>query len=668
MTFQVTLYIAAIVLGVVAALIAAFAYLFHRREFWKIRQWEQMRVDQKTMEGLRKGVEEHQGELERVVAQVADARTTIEESEVARNFLEQQSNWKAEKEALEKSYVSIGEQVRTETERLAAAQTRWGELQAKNAALQEALKRLDQINEECEALGKRKLAAEEENKRLNEEKATLERGVSETETKAEEIKKQLKKVSDDLAKASGNLEAAVKAQRQAVEDRNKAISDKGKIDHEIGNLTSERDSLKETITNLRKLLDDIKKTRQGTVEIAADAFAGLYKPVLQGGDQIINGADRPNEQERDCLGRLTAHVEERGFVFSERLLYAFHTALKTSDISCLTVMAGVSGTGKSALPKLYAEALGIHFILLAVEPRWDSPRDLFGFFNYMENRYEPTSLARALVQFNAYETNSQKEDLSGQMLMVLLDEMNLARIEYYFSEYLSKLELRREESDRIVDADSDGYLKVSMELFAGRRTQKGQAEDPIHLFAGSNVLFLGTMNEDETTQSLSDKVIDRANVIHFSRPLKLQNRSEGSGSAQVANARLGADAWASWQRVANDTDERMRDHVERLNGLNEILGHIGRPFAHRTYQAMLAYVANYPHENLGQRALADQIAMRVMPKLRGLDLDQHKDQLSQIAGHIRGLDAAVSRAFDSAMNNKQGFFRWQGIDWDYEGD
>jgi hypothetical protein len=202
-----------------------------------------------------------------------------------------------------------------------------------------------------------------------------------------------------------------------------------------------------------------------------------------------------------------------------------------------------------------------------------------------------------------------------------------------------------------------------MELFAGRKVN-GADESPIRLFAGSNVLFVGTMNEDETTQSLSDKVIDRANVLHFSRPLTLQNRNEQLGREHVTQAMISQTAWESWQRQANDGVEPMAGFAQRLNKLNEILGHIGRPFAHRTYQAMLAYIANYPHENRREIALADQIAMRVMPKLRGLDLDQHKADLGQIAGHIQSLDPAISRAFGSAMNNKQGFFRWQGIDWD----
>jgi hypothetical protein len=111
----------------------------------------------------------------------------------------------------------------------------------------------------------------------------------------------------------------------------------------------------------------------------------------------------------------------------------------------------------------------------------------------------------------------------------------------------------------------------------------------------------------------------------------------------------------------------MAGFANQLNQLNVILGYIGRPFAHRTYQAMMAYIANYPYdnENARKRALADQIAMRIMPKLRGLDLDQHRAELGQIAGHIQNLnDPAMSRAFEGAMNNKQGFFRWQGINWD----
>lgn len=659
MTMQVLLYAIALIAGVVSAVIAVFAFLYHKRDFWKITQFEEMREDQKTVEGLKVQVAEKQTEHDRLTGEIADARATLDEAKVCKDYIVQHPTWKADKEALEKGIAETQEKVRKITEELVTSQQRRDELLKEIAAYDGKLNRLKEIQEETEKLQKEK-------EELEKKVAPLRLEYAELDKKVKELESVLDKLNKGTADAENKLTELIGKQRQAEKARAKAESEKQVMENQLKGLRDQCDSAKATLTNLEKLLDNIKKARQETVEIEAKAFDGLYKPVFGAGAHVLQRTADAAAQERAALQRLKAHVEERGFVFSERLLSAFHTALKTSDISCLTVMAGVSGTGKSALPKLYAEAMGIHFTLLAVEPRWDSPRDLFGFFNYMENRYEPTSLARALVQFNSHENNAQKQDMSSQMLMVLLDEMNLARIEYYFSEYLSKLELRREEKDNITGPNSEGYRKVSMELFAGRKIN-GADEDPIRLFAGSNVLFVGTMNEDETTQSLSDKVIDRANVLHFSRPLTLQNRSEQQKRDHVTQAMITREAWESWQRQANDGVEPMAGFANQLNQLNVILGYIGRPFAHRTYQAMMAYIANYPYdnENARKRALADQIAMRVMPKLRGLDLDQHRAELDQIAGHIQQLnDPAMLHAFGSAMNNKQGFFRWQGINWD----
>ena len=87
-------------------------------------------------------------------------------------------------------------------------------------------------------------------------------------------------------------------------------------------------------------------------------------------------------------------------------------------------MAGVSGTGKSAFPKFYAQALGIHFLPLAVEPRWDIIlRTCSVSLTYGKNRYDSTTLGRALVQFNNSRFADEYANLNNQVLMVLLDEM-----------------------------------------------------------------------------------------------------------------------------------------------------------------------------------------------------------------------------------------------------
>ena len=500
----------------------------------------------------------------------------------------------------------------------------------------------------------------------------------------------LRNVENDLA-AKEKRAAELDAANKQLEQKNKELQ---KAYDAMLPKVKEAEAISKSLEGMKRLQEEVAKTnelmmkdlatiaesrKKGNVVLRQAAFSGLQdNPVFE-----QPASERRFAGETDALKALVAYVENRGFQLSKRLLYAFHTSLKTSDISSLTVMAGVSGTGKSALPSLYSKALGIHMVTLAVEPRWDSPKDLLGFFNYVTNRYEATSMARALFQFQGHHEGFFKPavDLSGYLLMAMLDEMNLARIEYYFSEFLSKLELRRNGDLN----DKRHRRNVGLDIFPGAKGRKqgdepAYNEPPITLFANYNTLFVGTMNEDETTQSLSDKVIDRANVLHFGRPTTLVPRT--AEPDQSAREMLTVETWKSWQRRglgAADTQPngRFESAAKTLDQLNGYLADLGRPFAHRTYQAMLSYLACYPYEaanrdehNLAEfykRPLADQIGMRIMPKLRGLDLTQHAQTLDNIASVLTQMgDATLSDAFTAATDrqrNRSGFFQWQGMDW-----
>ena len=146
------------------------------------------------------------------------------------------------------------------------------------------------------------------------------------------------------------------------------------------------------------------------------------------------------------------------------------------------------------MPVKYAEAMGMHNMVVSVQPRWDSPHDLFGFYNYMEHKYKGTDLARALIRMDQYNFKEQFKDeerRAGRILLVLLDEMNLARIEYYFSEFLSKLELRR----AIKNAEVDNRSVAEFVLETGPRgnTEKGKSDGKgdFRLWVGRNVIFCG---------------------------------------------------------------------------------------------------------------------------------------------------------------------------------
>jgi hypothetical protein len=273
-------------------------------------------------------------------------------------------------------------------------------------------------------------------------------------------------------------------------------------------------------------------------------------------------------------------------------------------------------------------------------------------------------LARALVQFELFNQakwalpeEAEIDDRSDRMLLVLLDEMNLARTEYYFSEFLSKLETRRM-VDEMKDEDR---ARAEIELDMGNLLKGGKS---LRLYPGRNVLFVGTMNEDESTQALSDKVIDRASVLRFWRPKKTNPDMAQTQQHAPING-LTFEKWKSWWRPITDLEAHAFDVDIWIGQPNDALTRIGRPFAFRVDRAIRSYVANYPRwvTNWHKCAMADQIEQRIFPKLRGVEPD-----LNEVQNTLRGIgevidqleDEVLSKAFKESWEN-QSTFLFRGV-------
>jgi len=359
------------------------------------------------------------------------------------------------------------------------------------------------------------------------------------------------------------------------------------------------------------------------------------------------------------------YLRGHDLVFHERTVYAFHTALKVAQEAPLLVLAGISGTGKSLLPQRYAEAMGINFLLVPVQPRWDGPQDLLGFYNFLQNELVATELLRALVQMHPYpeeweesgflNENSNHVSLKDQMLLVLLDEMNLARVEYYFSEFLSRLEIRR----TINETDPNDRRKASIDIDVG----PGLVSPKV--YPGSNTLFVGTMNEDESKQSLSPMVVDRANIMRFGRPKEHAPSDAGKTPARH-ESRLTQSVWKSWKssdNLSHSDRERVKEDTKKLN---DALDAIGRPFGYRLAQAVIKYAEMYP-AHVPDRincAIAAQIEMRILPKLRGIELDERGggEALGLIQEVLEGTqDKELIEAVSEASGRDADRFHWFGV-------
>lgn len=447
---------------------------------------------------------------------------------------------------------------------------------------------------------------------------------------------------------------------------------------------------------LAKSISQINIDAKAIVEQELEKLKAIYQPAKGANERYAQieapyvtakrvpecPTERGNQITEDAwLNNIKVKSDEYGIVFNERILKAFHTALKTSEWSPLTILAGVSGTGKSELPRLYSHFGGIVFESVPVQPNWDSQEAMLGYFNSIDNRFA----AQPLLQFLAQSQKEWTEDYHGlrdAVCMVLLDEMNLAHPELYFAQFLSKLEARR-------GCDGDHPPILPIDAGAG-------AKYPLEL--GRNVLWTGTMNQDETTQSLSDKVLDRSIVIHFPRPVTLKRRTklntliDGDPEIKLLHR---AD-WESWwvkESIfgADDGSDpyQIGKYKRFVEKINMALGEAGRALGHRVWQSIEYYMSNYPDvlaairnggsaadiDRAMHTAFEDQIVQKIMPKLRGIDTrgDSRDDCLDVISRYLNeGVEGPGGKSYvpfnldkDFQLAIKLGFgqFVWQSANY-----
>ena len=413
-----------------------------------------------------------------------------------------------------------------------------------------------------------------------------------------------------------------------------------------------------------------------------ERVAEIRQPYLRDIPHQDEKSKQP-ENEIEWLTHIANSCDSYGISFPRRILYAFHTALKIADWSSITVLAGVSGTGKSELPRLYSIFGGVNFISVPVQPNWDSQESMLGYFNSIDNRFDAQPLLRFLVQCTNTEKNvgvTETDLKSGSIVpdvyphplgkyvaIVLLDEMNLAHVEHYFADFLSKLESRRG-----LGRGKEPEIEVKL----------GAGCEPYHLKLRRNVLFVGTMNQDETTKSLSDKVLDRGIVIHFPRPTSLNSRIKMSDlSIGRSNTLLQYATWSSWcKRETGFNTEALSKIITQfkhvVEGINDQLELSGRAIGHRVWQSIEYYIANYPTviANMPtddgelspqlieamKTAFEDQIVQKVMPKLRGIETrGEGGRQLEAIKQILfdNGFENLMTD-FDNARKRGYGQFLW----------
>jgi hypothetical protein len=285
-------------------------------------------------------------------------------------------------------------------------------------------------------------------------------------------------------------------------------------------------------------------------------------------------------------------------------LINFHTAVKSSN---LVILSGMSGTGKSKLVEMYGRAWGMNdeqLNIIPVRPSWTDDSDLIGYVDSVHMVYRPgdSQLINTLI-------HASKEENSNKLYLICFDEMNLARVEHYFSQFLSVLELE----------PSRRQLNLYNKELESRLYNSSKYKSSIIL--GDNILFVGTVNVDESTYHFSDKVLDRANVITLNPQMSFQNLDWSKPKNSHSEIK---------SYTANDFREFKNkpttiglsvEELKVLESIHQTLQTSNKQYGigFRVIKQMALYLRNLPNtEELTRKVAFDlQLVQRVLTKLRG---------------------------------------------------
>ena len=294
----------------------------------------------------------------------------------------------------------------------------------------------------------------------------------------------------------------------------------------------------------------------------------------------------------DDFREFTAH--ELKLYYTEKDVRAFIANLATSKIM---ILQGMSGTGKTSIAIAFQKYIGNILDPIAIQPMWKERSDLVGYFNEFTKKFNETRLLEEL-----YESN-----FDDKIYIIVLDEVNIARVEYYFAEFLSLLEYPNQEQ-RTLEITNDVWDRDPKKLVNGRL--------PIR----ENVYFLATANNDESTFAISDKVYDRAMVINLEKKAEFYPTSQ-SKTHFISNARFKELAKRAEEEYKDNPKEfnQVREWIENINSLLNEYFEIN--FGNRMVNQINTFVPVYVAcGGTKEEAFDDFVAKKILRKLESKDV------------------------------------------------
>jgi MrcB-like, N-terminal domain/AAA domain (dynein-related subfamily) len=367
-------------------------------------------------------------------------------------------------------------------------------------------------------------------------------------------------------------------------------------DYYLGESSKARGYVESTAAYIKYTLEDMPSENQLLNDL--EKMITYYERFIEykgGEEKTVN----ENLNGIEITDHIHSYIQSKGFYYKKEEVINLFLSLKTKPF---VILSGISGTGKTKMVQWFAESLGAtkengQFTLIPVRPDWSDGSDLLGYVD-IKGDFKKGPLTSVL---------ERSMDDPNKPFFVLLDEMNLARVEYYFSDLLSVMESRRWKDGKIVTTPV-----LTFEV------------DGRDIILPSNLYIIGTVNMDETTHPFSKKVLDRANTIEFNRVqldhFAFLEDQEEQAPLTIENQSLTGDFLHLKDAYKNNMD-LIKKVTGVLVNINKQLEVIGAQVGYRVRDEICFYVIYSTKEELltFEEAMDQSILQKILPRIFGSD-------------------------------------------------
>lgn len=273
----------------------------------------------------------------------------------------------------------------------------------------------------------------------------------------------------------------------------------------------------------------------------------------------------------------------------------------------IVILQGISGTGKTSLPYAFGKFVQNDSTVVSVQPAWRERTELYGYFNEFTKKYTETDFLRAIYSANFYRDPH----------IIILDEMNIARVEYYFAEMLSILEMPRQD-EWLIDVTTAMWDNDPVMINGGK------------VLIPNNTWFVGTINNDDSTFAVADKVYDRA------IPIDLDSRAQAFEAEPVEPISISADHLIELFDAAKAMYSISEENNAKLEDMNQyLITNFKLAFGNRIMKQLGDYVPCYiACGGTEIEAIDFMVAKKVLRKFESLNLGYMKDELTKFSGYL----------------------------------